>query len=285
MKDAEHRLDCVVLGDAEAVLDSIESESVDMVLTSPPYDDLRTYGGCNWSLEKCDRIIRKLFRVLKPGHVCVWVVGDATNGGSETLSSFKQALAFRDAGFNVHDTMIYEKNSSAFPASRNSKRYTQIFEYMFVFSKGKIRDDIQLIADKPNVCAGATNWGGLRSYREDGTLADGGEKRIKPVPDVSLRNNIWKYTTSINRDDVKHPAVFPEELARDHILSWTLNGEVVLDPFMGSGTTGKMAVLTGRHFIGIEQNEEYQKMAQRRCDRYCYQTSLFNDDQIKEATR
>ena len=154
------KLDQIILGDAANGLKSVPSDSVDMVLTSPPYDDLRTYGGCGWSPEKFRAIAREIYRVLKPGHVCVWVVGDATINGSETLTSFKQVLAFVELGFKAHDTMIYEKNSSAFPAQRSSKRYTQIFEYMFVLSKGKIRDDIQLLADKQNAYAGAVNWGG-----------------------------------------------------------------------------------------------------------------------------
>ena len=267
------KLDQIILGDAANGLKAVHSDSVDMVLTSPPYDDLRSYGGCEWSPEKFHTIAREIYRVLKPGHVCVWVVGDATINGSETLTSFKQALSFVDIGFKAHDTMIYEKNSSAFPAQRSSKRYTQIFEYMFVLSKGKIRDDIQLLADKQNAYAGAVNWGGLRCYKQDGTLADAG-KKIKPVPETSLRNNIWRFTTSIRRDDVEHPAVFPEELARDHILSWSLPDELVLDPFMGSGTTAKMAILTGRHYLGFELNPEFQSMAAKRCARYAYQTEL-----------
>jgi site-specific DNA-methyltransferase (adenine-specific) len=200
------------------------------------------------------------------------VVGDATTNGSESGTSFKQALYFKDIGFNLHDTMIYEKNSSAFPASRDSKRYTQIFEYMFVLSKGKIRDDIKLLCDKSNKWAGATNWGKATQYDKDGNLVSA--KDIKPCPDFSLRNNIWKYSVGFN-DKTGHPAVFPEQLALDHILSWSNEGDVVLDCFMGSGTTGKMALKASRRFIGIEKVDAYFDIAKERIDRENAQYKLF----------
>lgn len=164
--------------------------------------------------------------------------------------------------------MIYEKNSSSFPAKRTSKRYTQIFEYMFVFVKGKIRNDISLIADKPNKWAGHTNWGQLTAYDKEGKVIPN-KKKINPVPDFSLRTNIWKYTTSCNKDKTSHPAIFPEDLAKDHILSWSNEGDLVLDPFMGSGTTGKMAILNNRNFIGIELNKKFAEEATERIKKHC----------------
>jgi len=181
--------------------------------------------------------------------------------GGESLSSFKQAIYFGDIGFKLHDTMIYEKNSASFPAKKDSKRYTQIFEYMFVFVKGEIRKDIQLLADKPNKWAGTQSWGNLTYYGKDGKLVSRGDK-CKPIAEYGMRNNIWKYTVSLDKDnkDIRHPAIFPEKLAEDHIKSWSVKGDVVLDPFAGSGTTGKMAILNGRDFIGIELNPDfYQK--------------------------
>lgn len=179
--------------------------------------------------------------------VLVWVVGDAVIKGSESCSNFKQALYLNSIGFNLHDTMIYEKNSASFPARRNGSRYTQIFEYMFVFSKGKPKT-VNLICDKENKWAGHKDFSG---------------KLKNPVPDFSPRNNIWKYTTSFN-DKTDHPAVFPEKLAKDHILTWTNVGDVVLDPFMGSGTTGKMSLLNDRDFIGMEIDESYFNQAKER---------------------
>ena len=215
---------------------------VDLVVTSPPYDNLRDYNGYEFDFEA---IANELLRVMKHDGVVVWVVGDAVINGSETGSSFRQALRFIELGFKLHDTMIFEKNSPAYPAQRVGNRYTQIFEYMFVFSKGKPVS--QLICDKPNKWAGHKDFGG---------------KLKNPVPDFSPRNNIWKYTTSFN--GVKHPAPFPEALARDHILSWSKPGDVVYDPFMGSGTTAKMALLAGRCFVGSEISQEYADTANAR---------------------
>jgi len=216
---------------------------VDLVVTSPPYDDLRSYNGYSFDFES---IARELFRVVAGGGVVVWVVGDAVHKGSESGSSFRQALFFMSLGFNLHDTMIFEKNSSTYPASKSGNRYSQIFEYMFVFSKGKPKT-ANLICDKPNKWAGHKDFSG---------------KLKNPVPDFSPRNNIWRYVTSFN--GVKHPAPFPEQLALDHVLTWSVEGDVVYDPFMGSGTTAKACVLTGRNYIGSEISKDYVEIAEKR---------------------
>ena len=248
-------------------LKQIESNSIPLTVTSCPYDDIRSYQGtCNWNFEIFKPIAEELYRVTKPGGIVVWVVGDAVVDGSETGSSFKQALYFKEIGFKLHDTMIYEKNSSSFPARLTSKRYTQIFEYMFVFVKGKIRNDITLIADKRNKWAGWTNWGQKSQYDTEGNLNK--VSNIKPIPEFSLRNNIWKYNVSFNDKIVKHPAVFPEQLAEDCILSWSVEGDTVLDPFMGSGTTAKMALLNKRNYIGFELNEEYYNGIIKRLEKF-----------------
>lgn len=248
-------------------LKDLESNCINLTVTSPPYDNLRTYQGtCNWDFDIFKNIVNELYRVTKPGGIVVWVVGDAVINGGETGTSFRQALYFQEVGFKLHDTMIYQKNSSTFPAKKDSKRYTQIFEYMFVFAKGKIRDDIKLIADKKNKWAGWTNWGKNIQYDVDGNLKKVSD--IKPVPEFSLRTNIWKYSVSFNDKLCKHPAVFPEELARDCILSWSVEGDLVLDPFMGSGTTAKMAMLTNRNYIGFEINEEYYQGSIKRLEHF-----------------
>jgi site-specific DNA-methyltransferase (adenine-specific) len=237
-------------------LKQLEKDSINLTVTSPPYDSLRTYGDVtDWSFDIFKPIAKELYRVTKPGGIVVWIVGDAVINGGETGSSFKQALYFQEIGFKIHDTMIYEKNSSTFPAKLSSQRYTQIFEYMFVFVKGKIRKDIKLIADKRNKWAGWTNWGQQTQYDAEGNLNK--VTNIKPIPEFSLRTNIWKYSVSFNDKIVRHPAVFPEQLAEDCILSWSVEGDVVLDIFMGSGTTAKMALLNNRRFIGFEINQEY----------------------------
>lgn len=260
-------------GDCVNVMRLFDKDSIDLVVTSPPYDDLRSYKNtCVWNFDVFKSVANELYRVVKDGGVVVWVVGDATIYGNETGSSFRQALYFKDIGFKLHDTMIYEKNSSAFPARRDSKRYTQIFEYMFILTKGKIRDDIKLLCDKSNKWAGHTNWGNNTQYDKDGNLVV--TNNIKPCPEFSLRNNIWKYSVGFN-DKTNHPAVFPEQLALDHIFSWSNEGDVVLDCFMGSGTTGKMALKANRKFIGIEKVDEYFEVAKERIWKEEQMLSLF----------
>lgn len=220
-----------------STMSRMENDFCDLVLTSPPYDNLRDYEGYEFEFES---IAKELFRVTK--NVLVWVVNDSTNKGSESGNSFKQALYFMSLGFKLHDTMIYEKNSPAYPANRTGNRYTQIFEFMFVFAKGEVPK--QLLCDKPNKWAGHKDFSG---------------KLKNPVPEFSPRNNIWKYTTSFN--GIKHPAPFPEQLAKDHILSWSRENEIVYDPFMGSGTTAKAAKDLGRNYIGSEISSNYVKIA------------------------
>lgn len=228
---------------------------VDLTVTSPPYDCLRTYNNSStWNFEIFKQVAQGLWDITADGGIVVWVVGDATVNGSETGTSFKQATYFMELGFKLHDTMIFEKNSSSFPAKRVGKRYTQIFEYMFVFVKGKIKTG-NLICDKPNKWAGFTNWGNNTNYNKEGELIP--TNNIKPIQDFSPRNNIWKYTVGFNVNTGKHPAVFPYELAKDHILSWSNEGDTVFDPFLGSGTTLQAALLNNRKFIGCEIDETY----------------------------
>ncbi|MDP4227192.1 MAG: site-specific DNA-methyltransferase [Bacteroidota bacterium] len=246
----------IICGDCLGVMKQLPDECVDLIVTSPPYDELRDYNGYSFDFEN---IAKELFRILKNGCVCVWIVGDATINGSETGTSFKQALYFKEVGFNIHDTMIFEKNSSSFPAKKDGNRYTQIFEYMFVLSKGK--PNANLLIDKENKWSGFTNWGNNTQYNKSGELVK--TNNIKTIPDKSPRNNIWKYTVGFNEVS-GHPAVFPLQLAIDHIKSWSNEGDMVLDPFSGSGTTAKACKKTGRNFIGIEISPEYCEIANKR---------------------
>ncbi len=224
---------------------------IDLTVTSPPYDNLRTYNGFEWDFEAT---AKELYRVTKQGGVVVWVVGDSTIKGSETATSLKQALYFKERGFNLHDTMIWVKDGGG--AVGSHKCYTQNFEYMFVFSKGTPKA-INLIYDKPNLSYGVDKSGAGRR-KADGTIKI--EKR-KVAKEFSRRNNWWYIPP---QKGGKHPAVFPERLANDHIITWSNEGDTVLDCFMGSGTTAKMAMLNNRNYIGFEISNEYCEVARDR---------------------
>lgn len=234
---------------------------VDLTVTSPPYDNLRTYNGYSFDFEN---VAKELYRVTKDGGVVVWVVGDATVKGSETGTSFKQALFFKEIGFNLHDTMIWIKDGGG--AVGSNKCYTQNFEYMFVFSKGKI-NTTNLIYDKPNASFGKDKSGvGRRLVTGEHKI----EKR-KPSAEFSRRNNYWY----IAPQKGEHPAVFPEALANDHIISWSNEGDLVYDPFMGSGTTAKAAIELNRNFIGSEISQEYTDIANKRISKHINQLTIF----------
>lgn len=233
--------------------DTIKPNSIDLTVTSPPYDNLRTYNNSSvWNFKVFKEVAKKLWIVTKKGGVIVWVVGDATVKGSETGSSFRQALYFKELGFNLHDTMLYEKTSISFP---DAKRYQNSFEYMFVLSKG-VPKTINLIMDKKNKYAGSKIHGTRR--KPSGVFYQcSGKTEIK---EYGIRWNIWKISNKGNRK-YNHPAVFPRQLARDHIISWSNEGDTILDCFMGCGTTGKEAKILNRNFIGIEVDKNYFKMS------------------------
>lgn len=247
----------LMLGDCLERMAELDDGCIDLTVTSPPYDNLRTYNGTlnDWTPEKWRAIIRELFRVTKQGGVVVWVVGDATINGSETGTSFRQALHAMECGFRLHDTMIYQKANSGGARGSNAA-YWQAYEFMFVWAKGA--PNLSPIEDRPNAKAGQIYKGGGRRNR-DGSITP---PKTLVTPAFGRRTNIWTYAVGGQPQD--HPATFPEALARDHILSWSNPGDVVLDPFMGSGTTGKMAVLEGRRFIGIERDPGYFAIAERR---------------------
>lgn len=234
----------------------LPDEFIDLTVTSPPYDNLRTYGGYKFNFEP---IARELHRVTKDGGIVVWVVGDATIKGSETGTSFKQALYFKEIGFNLHDTMIYRKRGGLMTGSL--KCYIQKFEYMFVFNKGAIKT-VNIIKDKK---VKYTESRTKKHRKVDGTF----DIQEWECGGLGRRENVWTYDVGLHKttkDKIafKHPAIFPDKLAEDHILSWSNEGDIVLDPMFGSGTTLKMAKKNKRHFIGFEINKEYCEIAKKR---------------------
>lgn len=241
-------------------LRKIPENHVDLTLTSPPYDDLRSYNGYTFDFKN---VAKELFRVTKKGGVVVWIVGDKTHKGTETGTSFKQALYFKEIGFNIHDTMIYQKDSISFP---ETNRYYQIFEYMFILSKGKPKTT-NLLMDRKN------KWyNGTKSIKGHYRNKEGEKKRHTKqnlLKEFGVRFNIWRIPnghqkSTLDKMAFEHPAIFPEKLANDHILSWSNKGDIVLDPFMGSGTTAKMSHINNRRWIGFEISPRYVEIANKR---------------------
>ena len=239
----------------------LDNECIDLTVTSPPYDNLRLYNGYYFKFEE---IAKELYRVMKPGGVIVWIVGDKTKNGSETGTSFRQALYFKNIGFNLHDTMIYEKNN---PTPQKSNRYQPCFEYMFILSKGKpktfnpIMIEKKYIESRPN-----------KMYNKDKSGMQI-QHQYSSLSNLKIKNNIWKYNVGLyhstnDKEAFKHPAIFPEQLAADHILSWSNEGDIILNPFMGSGTVAKMALINKRKFMGFEISTEYCKLAKERISKY-----------------
>lgn len=252
----------IICGDNVEVMRQMPSESIDLVVTSPPYDDLRTYGGHSWDFYG---VAWNLKRLLKPGGVIVWNVNDETKDGSESGSSMRQALHFKELGLNLHDTMIYQKRGFSFP---DSTRYHQVWEFMFVFTKGPAKT-FNAICDRKNETAGKPLGGDYKRSKDGKSVVRPGSEDRGDRRELGQRFNVWQMSAGCGQSSedaaaFEHPAIFPEALARDHILSWSNEGDLVLDPFSGSGTTAKMAKHNGRRFIGIEINEAYCEIAKKR---------------------
>jgi len=271
-------------------MSNIPDNTVDLTLTSPPYDDLRTYNkhlsgnrtefnGYSFPFES---IAQELFRITKKGGVVVWVVGDATNKGSETGTSFRQALYFKECGFDLYDTMIYQKTGTPFP---QKDRYNQTFEYMFVFSKGKPNTFNPIM--KKNATAGAVRHS--RKFRTaDGEMKPGFNG--KPINEYGIENNIWLIKNGMNKStkDIiafEHPAIFPEELALKHVITWTKKGDLVYDPFMGSGTTAKASIQLERNWIGSELDVNYCDVCNQRLETVLVQPSMFDEIITRESLK
>lgn len=258
-------LNSIVWGHNVDILKTFPNECIDLTITSPPYNNLRKYKEYTFDFE---HLAYQLYRVTKIGGVVVWIVADATIKGSETGTSFRQALYFKEIGFNLHDTMIYEKDSCAFP---ETNRYYPYFEYMFILSKGKPKT-ANLIRDKINTQANDLVTGTQREV--DGTLSIKSAIRNntgRRINAYGIRGNVWKYQTGkwkVTKDAIAytHPAIFPEQLAEDHILSWSNEQDIVLDPMCGSGTTLKMAIKNNRKYIGIDIAQEYVDLSRKRIE-------------------
>lgn len=254
--------------DCVEFMKSMDENYVDLTVTSPPYDDLRNYKGYHFDFEN---VAKGLYRVTKKGGVVVWVVGDKITNGNRTLTSFKHAIFLQECGFNVHDVMIYRKKNTPF---MRSNAYTNCYEFMFVFSKGK-----------PNTFSPLTEKT-VRQGFEMVVYNKGADavnnKTLKELKAEKTKTNIWDYAVGMggstsDKDAFKHPAIFPEKLAEDHIVSWSKEGDIIFDPMCGSGTTLKMAKKHNRLYIGCDISAEYVDIAKKRLKRYKPYPTLFSE--------
>jgi len=256
-------LNKITNGNSKDVLSNFDDNTIDLVITSPPYDDLRDYTQDTiWNFKSFQEIAKQLYRVIKVGGVIVWVVGDKVEKGKKSLTSFKQALYFQEIGFNMFDVIIYEKTGSGPP---HKNRYFNTFEYMFILSKG-LPKTVNILKDKKNKWANFSTYGNVTRREKDGTLTDKGKKVVN---EFGARTNIWKYNngngfTTKDKIAYHHPAIFPEKLAEDHILAWSNEGDIVLDPFGGSGTVAKKAIELKRQWIHIDISKEYCEITEKR---------------------
>ena len=251
------KLNEIYCDDCVDFMKKVEDDYIDLTVTSPPYDSLRDYNGYSF---KCEDIAKELFRITKKGGIVVWVVGDKIVKGNKTLTSFKQALTFQSVGFNVHDVMIYKKKNTPF---MRSNAYTNCYEYMFIFSKGSPKTFNPL--KEPTVRNGYEML--VTNKKADGI----NKKVLGKLNKEKVKTNIWEYAVGLGgstKDKIafKHPAIFPEHLAEDHILSWSNENDIVFDPMCGSGTTCKMAKLNLRNYIGCDISQEYVDIAKKRIE-------------------
>lgn len=273
----EKYINSIIEGNCVDVMKKFDEGVIDLTITSPPYDNLRTYNGYTFPFEN---IVNELYRVTADGGIVVWVVNDATINGSETGTSFKQALKFMEIGFKLHDTMIFQKTNPIPQIYR--KRYNGIFEYMFVFVKGKSpKTHNPIMVD----CLHAGLELNGTTYKNYSKGEQKREKIAKPVKNQKIKGNIWEYVVGKKQEDQEakgHPAPFPCQLARDHIKSWSNQGDIVFDPMSGSGTTARVATEMGRRYIGIDISHEYCEIARERIKNIESNPTLFIVEESKE---
>mgnify|MGYP003305989299 CR=1 FL=1 len=253
----------IINDDCIKLMKKMPDNCIDLTVTSPPYDDLRDYENeLVWDYKTFRKVARELYRITKNGGVVVWIIGDKTDKGNKSLTSFKHALYFQEIGFNMYDVIIYEKAGAAPP---HPNRYFNSFEYMFVMSKGKPKT-INLLKDKKNSWAGMSTFADVTRREKDGSLTNKGKKIIN---EYGVRTNIWRYNngkgfSSKDKIAYEHPAIFPEKLVEDHINSWSNPGDIVFDPFGGSGTTAKVSIELDRRWIYVEKVDKYCEIAKER---------------------
>jgi site-specific DNA-methyltransferase (adenine-specific) len=252
-------LNKIICGDAVEELKKIPNNSIDILVTSPPYDGIRKYNGFNYDLHATGK---EIYRVLKDGGVAIMVIQDQTKNFGKTLTSFRTIVDWVDnIGFKLFETVIYRKYGAE--GAWWNKRFRVDHEYMPIFLKGERpqyfnKDPLKI----PSKHGGKTMTGG-------GTRLTNGIRiptRAITINPMKCRGTIWEYMTAGDgtRLKHKHPATFPDKLPYDFIQCFCPPNGVVLDPFIGSGTTALAAIELDRNYIGIDISKEYCDLARRR---------------------
>lgn len=237
----------------------IPDNSVDIVVTSPPYDGIRDYNGFNFDLHETGR---GLIRILKEGGIVAMVIQDQTKNFGKTLTSFKTIIDWCDnIGFKLFECVIYRKHGSE--GAWWTNRFRVDHEYMPIFLKGEKPQYFNKENLKVPSIHGGKVMTGSGSRRTDGKT---NARVTRPINTMKCRGTIWNYLMAGDKDPIKrqHPAPFPDQIPLDFIECFCPPGGVVLDPFMGSGSTAVAAKKLNRKYIGFDTSEEYIKIAHAR---------------------
>lgn len=255
-------INTIICGDAVEVLKTLPDESVDLVVTSPPYDELRVYNGFSLDLHA---VGVELYRVMKDGGIVAMVIQDSTKDFGKSLTSFRTIVDWCDnIGFKLFETCIYHKNGTE--GAWWKSRFRVDHEYMPIFLKGRKPQYFNKEPLKIPSKHGGKVMSGSGNRKTDGTTTAVVRREINPM---KCRGTVWDYLMAGDKNPLKrrHPAVFPDKIPFDFIKCFCPEGGVVLDPFVGSGSTAVMAKVLERKYIGIDISREYCDLAEERLEK------------------
>lgn len=262
--DKVHCMECV------EGMEMLPDDCVDLVVTSPPYDAVRKYNGFAFDLHQTGA---QIHRVLKDGGIAAMVIQDQTKDFGKSLTSFRTIIDWCDSfGFKLFECVIYRKNGSE--GAWWKHRFRVDHEYIPLFLKG----DRPAYFDKQPLRVPSKHGGkvmsGSGNRRTDG--ATNGTVR-REINATKCRGTIWNYLMAGDKNPLKrkHPAVFPDAIPSDLIQCFCPPGGIVLDPFIGSGSTAVQALKHERHFIGFDISQEYCDLCNQRLEKDVETATLF----------
>jgi site-specific DNA-methyltransferase (adenine-specific) len=262
IKVGELELNKIYCMDCLEGMRKLPDDSIDLVVTSPPYDNLRTYKGFSVDLHSTGK---EAYRVLKDGGIAVMVIQDQTKAFAKTLTSFRLIIDWCDnIGFRLFETIIYRKYGTE--GAWWKARFRVDHEYMPIFLKGKkpqyFNKKLLMVPSKH----GGEILTGSGNRRTTGETT---KTVTRPINPTKCRGTIWDYLMAGDKDPLKrkHPAPFPDQIPIDFITCFCPPKGIVLDPFIGSGSTAVAAKKLGRHYIGFEITPEYCEIAEQRTKR------------------